>query len=160
MDTGRRNSIRGWVVDVVAGLNPMKSFTFILALGVAGIAAWAWFEHSGDPRPPFPHYGAIAASYAAGFIIGGVLWKIVKIAAVLAAIALGGLALLNHTGVDASKAKDAVTQSSKWVHQEAGSAKHYLLHLLPSGGAAGVGAFVGRRRRRNDDETTPERREG
>jgi hypothetical protein len=155
MDTSQRNKSLGWLVGVAAGLNPMKSLTFLLALGVAGMGAWTWFNHSGNPRAPFPHYGAIAASYATGFIIGRVFWKIVKTVAVLAAIALGGLALLNHTGVDDSKAKDAVAKGSVWVHQEAGSAKHYLLHLLPSGGAAGVGAFVGGRRRRNDGDANP-----
>jgi hypothetical protein len=133
--------------SLAAGLNPMKSFTFVLALGVTALAVWSWSNHSGDPRPPFPHYGTIAASYASGFLIGLLFWRVVKTAAIVAALMLGALALLNRAHLDTSKAREETEAGSTWVRNEAGQAKHYLLHFLPSGGAAGVGVFVGSRRR-------------
>jgi hypothetical protein len=129
----------------------MKSFTFVLAVGVTALAAWSWFSHSGDPQPPFPHYGMIAASYTGGFLIGRVFWNVVKTAAIIAALVLGGLALINRAHVDTSKVKQATEAGSAWVRKETGRAKHYLLHFLPSGGAAGVGVFVGSRRRRGEN---------
>jgi hypothetical protein len=128
----------------------MKSFTFVLAFGVTALAAWRWFNQSGDPRPSFPLYGTIAASYAGGFLIGRVFWKVLKTAAIFAALVLGGLALLNRAHLDTSKVKQATEAGSTWVRNEASQAKHYLLHFLPSGGAAGVGAFAGGRRRTGD----------
>jgi hypothetical protein len=75
-------------------------------------------------------------------------WRIVKTAAIVAAIVLGGLTVLNLVHVDTSKAKEAAEAGTSWVRNEASRAKHYLLHFLPSGGAAGVGVFAGGRRRR------------
>src|SRR5262249_13606934 len=95
----------------------------------------------------FPLYGTIAASYAGGFLIGRLFWKVIKTAAIVAAIVLGGLALLNWAHVDTSKAKEVNKASSTWVRNHASRTKDYLLHFLPSGGAAGVGAFAGSRRR-------------
>jgi hypothetical protein len=155
MDTDQRGKILGGLTGLAAGLSPMKSVTFLLALGVAAVAAWVWFKQSGDPRPPFPRYGIIAVSYAGGFIIGRLFWKIVKTAAILAALVLGGLALLHYARVDDSKARQAVANGSTWVQDEVGRAKHYLLHLLPSGGAAGVGVFAGARRRRSSGDDQP-----
>jgi hypothetical protein len=138
--------LRG-LADLAAGLNPMRSFTFLLALSVIALAAWSWFKQSGEPRPPFPLYGTIAASYAGGFLIGRLFRKVVKTAAIIAAIVLGGLALLNRAQVNTSKAREATEAGSTWVQNEAKQAKDYLFHLLPSGGAAAVGVFAGSRRR-------------
>jgi uncharacterized membrane protein (Fun14 family) len=147
MDTDQRDKAVGGLAGLAAGLSPMKSFTFLLALGVAAVSAWVWFKRPGDPRPPFPFYGTIAASYAGGFMIGRVFRKVVKTAAILAALLLGGLALLNYARVDTTKAKETVKAGSTWVQDQAGRAKDYLLRLLPSGAAAGAGVFVGARRR-------------
>jgi uncharacterized membrane protein (Fun14 family) len=80
-------------------------------------------------------------------MFGRVFRKVVKTAAILAALLLGGLALLNYARVDTTKAKEAVKAGSTWVQDQAGRAKDYLLRLLPSGAAAGAGVFVGARRR-------------
>jgi uncharacterized membrane protein (Fun14 family) len=148
MDDGQRGKILGGLAGLVAGISPLKSLTFLLALGVAAVAAWVWFKQSGDPQPPFPIYGAIAASFAGGFLIGRVFRKVVKTAALLAAIALGGLALLGYARVDTSKAREAVAAGTTWVQDQAGRAREYLLRFLPSGSAAGTGVFAGAGRRR------------
>jgi hypothetical protein len=125
----------------------MHSFTFLLAFGVAALAGWNWLKEPSEPRPPFPLYGIIAASYAAGFLIGRVFRKVVKTAALAAAIVLGGLAVLNRAHVDTSQAKQASEAGSTWVQSQARRAKDYLIHLLPSGAAASLGVFAGSRRR-------------
>ena len=150
MNDGQQARVWGALAGMVAGLNPMRSATFLLALCITAVATWKWMNRAGDPPPDFPWYGMIAASYAGGFLIGRVLWRIVKVAAILAALLLGGLAVLNHVHVDTTKAKEVTEEGSAWVRNEAGRAKHYLMHLLPSGGAAGVGVFAGSRRRAVD----------
>jgi hypothetical protein len=133
----------------------MKSLTFLLALGLAALAGWFWFQQP-EPRPAFPWYGVIAASYAGGFLIGRVFQTVAKTAAILAALVLGGLALLHYV-VDTTKAKQSVQAGSTWVQDQTGRAKKHLLQLLPSGGAAWVGVFAGARRRRYDTPPTPQR---
>jgi hypothetical protein len=148
---GMKNGKQGEVSDALAGVaaevNPLKSFTFLLALGVTVLAGWSWWNRSGEPRPPFPWYGTIAVSYAAGFMIGRLFWRVVKTAALVAAVVLGGLALLSRMHVDTSKARAEAKADAAWVRSEAKQAKHYLVHLLPSGAAAAVGVFAGGRRR-------------
>jgi hypothetical protein len=150
MNNNPQGKVTAALASLAAGLNPMKSFTFVFALGVTALAAWNWLNKSGEPRPSFPLYGTIAASYAGGFLIGRVFWKLVKTAAIVAAIVLGGLAVLTRAHVDTSKAREETEAGITWARNEAKQAKHYLVHFLPSGGAGGVGAFAGGRRRRDD----------
>jgi hypothetical protein len=152
MDNRPQSKLLAGLAGLAAELNPIKSFTSVLAIGVTALAAWIWVNRSGDPRPPFPFYGTIAASYAAGFLIGRLLWRVVKTAAIVSAILLGGLVLLNRVHLDTSKAKEATEAGSAWVRSQASRAKHFLLHFLPSGGGAGVGAVAGARRRGGGDE--------
>ena len=128
-------------------MNPMKSVTFVLALGVTVLAAWKLLKHSGDPWPAFPWYGMIAVSYAGGFLIGRVLGRALKTVAVVTAIVLGGLTLLRWTHVDTSKTAEQANAGVAWVRKEAKQLKHSLVHLLPCAGAATVGVFAGRRLR-------------
>ena len=148
METNERGKIVGAVTGLTAGLSPMHSITFIAAVGIAGLAAWIWMHGAGDPPPAFPLYGSIAASYAGGFLIGRVFRRIVKIAAIIAAIAIGALALLSRAHVETSKAKQAVETGSTWFQARASRVKDSLLHVLPSGFAGGAGVFAGARRRR------------
>src|SRR5690349_6466180 len=98
----RPGKISDVLVNLGAGLNPMKSCTFLVALGVTALAAWAWLKKSGEPGPHFPFYGTIAVSYAAGFLIGRLFWKLIKTTSVVAAFVLGGLAPLSWAPVDTS----------------------------------------------------------
>ena len=147
MEQDERKSISAGILGVIAGLNPFTSVTFLIALAVLASAAWVWFRHSGEPGQTFPIYGAVAASYAGGFLIGRVFRRVLKIAAIIAAIVLGSLALLNRAHLDTSKAQQAVKASSTWLEENSARARDYLMHLLPSGVAGGAGVFFGGRRR-------------
>ena len=83
MEKSQQNQAWRGFAGLAAGLNPMKSVTFVLALGVTVLAAWKLLKHSGDPRPAFPWYGMIAVSYAGGFLIGRVLGRALKTVAVV-----------------------------------------------------------------------------
>lgn len=155
MSNNQQRNLLGLLANLGGELNPLRSFTFPCALGITAFAAWAWLEKSAEPRPRFPWYGAMAVSYAGGFLIGRVFWKVLKTAAIVAAIVLGGLALLNRVDVDTSKAKEAAEADSAWVRKQASLAKHFLVHLLPSSLAAGVGAFTGGRRRGGNHDKDP-----
>jgi len=148
MNHDQQGKLADRLASLATELNPMRSFTFLLALGVTGVAAWAWWKKSAELESRFPLYGAIAVSYAGGFLIGRVFWRVVKTAAIIAALVLGGLAVLNRVHVDTTKAREATAAGSAWIRNEASQAKHFLLHFLPSGFAAGVGVFAGSRRSR------------
>jgi len=152
MEPNNRNKLLGGLLGVAVKLNPLTSVSFLLALAVVALGTWVWFRHSGESGHGFPVYGAVGASYAGGFLIGRVFRRVLKIAAIVAAIVLGGLGLLNRAHLDTSKAEQAVRAGSTWVEDKAGRAKDYLMHLLPSGTAGGVGVFAGGRRRRNKDD--------
>jgi hypothetical protein len=153
MNNHQQGRVGRGLVGLAAELNPLKSMTFLLALGLIAVAAYKWLRESGEQQPSFPFYGTIAGSYAGGFLIGRLFWRIVKTAAIVAAIVLGGLTVLNRVHVDTSKAKDAAEAGSSWVRNEASRAKHYLVHFLPSGVGAGLGVFAGGRRSRRATET-------
>ena len=152
MESDERRNMASGLVGVAAGLNPLTSVTFLFALVVTAAAAWVWFKNSGEVRQAFPLYGTVAASYAGGFLIGRVLRSFLKIAAIVAALVLGGLGVLHWAQIDTAKARDAVKDSSAWLEAKSGQAKDYLMHFLPSGAAAGVGVFAGGRRRRRSPE--------
>jgi hypothetical protein len=152
MDTNPRNRITTWLREAAAGLNPAKSTTFLLAVGLGGLATWVWFRGSGDSPSRFPFYGVIGTSYAGGFLIGLLFRSVLRITAIFAAFLLAGYALLHFMPVDTSQARKAVADSTTWAQQEASRARAHLLHLLPSGSAAGLGAFAGARRRRNRED--------
>jgi hypothetical protein len=155
MDTDPRNRITAWLRDAATGLNPAKSKTFLLALGLSALAAWVWFRGSGEPSQRFPLYGVIGTSYAGGFLIGLVFRRVLRITAILGAFFLAGFALLHFMPMDTSKARRMVADSATWAQEETSRARRYLFQLLPSGTAAGVGAFAGARRRRNRGDHPP-----
>jgi hypothetical protein len=155
METGQPGRISGALAELVAGLNPAKSKTFLLALGLSGLAAWVWVRGSGESPQRFPFYGVIGTSYAGGFLIGLIFRRVLGITAMLGAFFLAGFVLLHLLPVDTSKARKAFADSTSWAQQEASRGRQSLLHLLPSGSAAGVGAFLGARRRRSLVGETP-----
>src|SRR6476646_2418339 len=89
MEKDEHKSIASGLIGVAAGLNPLTSVTFLLALLVLASAGWVWFKHSGEAVRSFPIYGTVAASYAGGFVTGRVFRRALKTAAIVAAIVLG-----------------------------------------------------------------------
>jgi hypothetical protein len=148
MNNHQQGMVTRGLASVAAELNPLKSMTFLLALGLIAVAAYKWLREPEGSQSSFPFYGTIAGSYAGGFLIGRLFWRIVKTAAIVAAIVIGGLTVLNRVHVNTSKAKEAAEAGSTWVRNEASRAKHFLLHFLPSGVGAGLGVFAGSRRPR------------
>ncbi|HEV2435484.1 MAG TPA: hypothetical protein VG077_05745 [Verrucomicrobiae bacterium] len=101
---------------------------------------WNWSK-------PFPFYVPMGVSYAAGFCIGWVFRRLIRIILAFTALVITLLALGKFAGCDVTPAQERVKHTSNWVQQEATTAKDYLQHLLPSVGAGGVGTFLGFRRR-------------
>ncbi len=154
MNPPTRGGLAGWLFGLVAGFSPLSSFTFLLALGLMGFATWAWLHQPSDTPPPFPVYGTVAASYAGGFLIGRIFRRLLKLLALGAALLIGGLFLLSRTHLDTTRARHAVEAGAHWMEEKTTSAMDYLMHFLPSGGAAGVGVFAGGGRKKSSDATT------
>jgi uncharacterized membrane protein (Fun14 family) len=89
----------------------------------------------------------LAASFVGGFLIGCLARTAIKLAALLAAVAVAVIAGLAKLGVDISGAEAAIDSSVTWVGANAEYAQAWLLKLLPSASAAGAGGFLGFRRR-------------
>jgi hypothetical protein len=147
MSTDQRSRLAEGLSGFAANLNPLNSRTFVLALFVVGVGTWRWFRQSGEPQSNFPFYATIAASYAGGFLVGRLFRVLIKTTALVVAVVLGGLVLLNRVQVDTTKAKQAVQTGSSWAEDQVVRAKKYLLHWLPAGGVAGFGVVVGSRRK-------------
>lgn len=157
MDDSARGRLAGGVAGFLAGLNPLNSKTFILALVIAGFAAWRWQAHADDPQRVFPIYGVVAASYGGGYLIGRLFRRMLKLVAIAAALVISSLVVLKVVHVDTTKARESVTAGASWLQQQGERAQESLMHLLPSGTAAGFGAFAGGRRRGAAPATEPPR---
>jgi uncharacterized membrane protein (Fun14 family) len=96
---------------------------------------------------PFPFYVPIGASYAAGFCLGWVFRKLIRLIVMTAALVVALLALGRFVGCDTSRSQEQVKHTGEWAQHEVTAAEDYLKHLLPSVGAGGVGTFLGFRRR-------------
>jgi uncharacterized membrane protein (Fun14 family) len=132
-----------WVADIKNG-PPQSEVSSTVANAPAvtppAHGHWNWSK-------PFPFYVPMGASYVAGFCIGWVFRRLIRILLAFTALVITLLALGKFAGCDVTPAQERVKHTSNWVQQEATTAKDYLQHLLPSVGAGGVGTFLGFRRR-------------
>lgn len=154
MDSTHRNRLAGGLAGFLAGLNPLNSKTFLFALAVTAFAAWRWQGHADDPARSFPVYGVVAASYGGGYLIGRIFRRMLKLVAVTAALVISSLVVLKVAHVDTTKARESVTAGASWLQQQTDRVQDSLMRLLPSGTAAGFGAFAGGRRRGNATPST------
>ncbi len=120
-----------------------KSFLAVAAATIGGLASWIGNYSS-------PAAAQIGASYLGGFLLGWAFRRFLRIAAMLVAIVLAGIAVMKASGwvdVDWSALEAQVGRTVQWLHGEAEGLRSVLTGFLPSAGAAGAGSFFGFRKR-------------
>jgi len=120
-----------------------KSFLAVALATIGGLASWIGNYTS-------PAMAQLGASYLGGFILGWAFRRFLRIAAMLAAIALAALTAMKATGwieLDWSSLEQQVGRTAQWLHGEAEGLRNMLTGFLPSAGAAGAGSFFGFRRK-------------
>jgi uncharacterized membrane protein (Fun14 family) len=120
-----------------------KSFLAAGAAMVGGLASWIGNFTS-------PTMAQMAGSYLGGFLIGWAFRRFLRMAAMLAAILIAGIALLKATGwlnIDWASIEAQLSQSMRWLQGEAEGLKNLLTGFFPSAGAAGAGTFFGFRKK-------------
>jgi len=147
-----------WVSDI-KNVPPQNHADTIVtnAPGIASVAtASAPAETQRGWSKPFPFYVPIGASYVAGFCIGWVFRKLIRLIVLTAALVVALLALGRFVGCDTTHTQEQVKHTGEWAQHEVTAAGDYLKHLLPSVGAGGVGTFLGFRRRGQAAGPNPE----
>lgn len=105
------------------------------------------------PVPPgmrSPATFRFGAGFAGGFLLGFAFRRFLKTTSALAALVLGGMALLKLTGLielDWASLEGHVRESLAWTHGQAEALKALLTGYLPSAGAGGFGLWKGIRTR-------------
>lgn len=120
-----------------------KSFVAVAAATIGGLASWIGNYTS-------PAMAQLGASYLGGFILGWAFRRFLRMAAMLAAIALAAITAMKATGwieLDWSSLEQQVGRTAQWLHGEAEGLRNMLTGVLPSAGAAGAGSFFGFRRK-------------
>ena len=120
-----------------------KSFLAVAVATIGALASWIGNFTS-------PAIAQLGGSYLGGFLIGWAFRRFLRMAAMLVAIGLAGIALMKGTGwidVDWSAVEAQVGQAVRWLHGEAEGLKNLVTGFLPSAGAAGAGSFFGFRKK-------------
>ena len=120
-----------------------KSFLAVAAATIGGLASWIGNYSS-------PAAVQIGASYLGGFLLGWAFRRFLRIAAMLVAVVLAGIAVMKASGwidVDWSALEAQVGRTVQWLHGEAEGLRNVLTGFLPSAGAAGAGSFFGFRKK-------------
>ena len=111
------------------------------APGHATGSNWNW-------REPFPFYVPMGASYVAGFCVGWLFRRLMRMVAVVGALLIGLLALGRFAGFNTTHTQTQVKHSRRWAQHELKTTSDYLESSLPWTVTGGFGAFLGFRRRR------------
>jgi uncharacterized membrane protein (Fun14 family) len=140
-----------WYSDIKNG--PPQSETDKTAPTAPAIASpsdahWNWSK-------PFPISVRLGASYVAGFCIGWLFRRVLRLIVVVGALAIALLAYGKLTGCDMTRTQEQVKRGGEWAQHEATEAESYLKHLLPSAAVGGVGIFLGFRRRSQTNAAGP-----
>ena len=120
-----------------------KSFLAVAVATIGGLASWIGNYTS-------PAVAQVGGSYLGGFLIGWAFRRFLRIATMLVAAALAGIAVIKATGwidVDWSALESQISRTVQWLHGEAEGLKNLLSGVLPSAGAAGAGTFFGFRKK-------------
>ena len=88
-------------------------------------------------------------SFVMGYAVGWFLRRALKIAAIIALLAVLALYVLKRTGVlaDPAALHDSVEAAGEWAKREGAAFKDFALGLAPSAMAGGAGLIVGALRR-------------
>lgn len=84
-----------------------------------------------------------AGSYLGGFFIGWGTRRSIKITSVLATVLLAVTGFFILWGWDVSIVQSWINSSTVWLDQNIEGTKHYLVSLLPSSTAVGIGGVIG-----------------
>jgi uncharacterized membrane protein (Fun14 family) len=120
--------------------------TSVIAAGIAtigGLASWVANYSS-------PAVAGIGGSYLAGFFMGWVSRRFLRMAALITSGLLAGIAVLEETGwidLDWASVETQISHAIAATQQDAQGLKHILSGYLPSTGAAAVGMFFGFRKK-------------
>jgi uncharacterized membrane protein (Fun14 family) len=118
----------------------------VIAAGIAtvgGLTSWVSDFSS-------PVVAGIGGSYLAGFFMGWVSRRFLRMAALITGGLLAGVAVLDETGwidLDWKSVETQISHAIAATHQGAQGLKHLLSGYLPSTGAAAVGMFFGFRKK-------------
>ncbi len=110
---------------------------------VGGIASWGANLSS-------PAVAGIGGSYLAGFFMGWVFRRFLRMAALIIGVLLTCVAVLEDTGwidLDWASVQTQINHVIAAGHQGAEGLKHILSGYLPSTGAGAVGMFFGFRKK-------------
>ena len=133
----------GWEAVLADPPWAAKSFLAVAVATVGGLASWIGNYTS-------PAVAQLGASYLGGFLIGWAFRRFLRMAAMLVAVVVAGVAVIKATGwidVDWSALEGQIRQTVQWLHGEAEGLKNVVTGVLPSAGAAGAGSFFGFRKK-------------
>ena len=119
---------------------------FLGALGVSTVGSGkgadaSWLQSLA------PSILTITGSYLAGFFIGWGARRAIKLTSIITGIAVAVTGLLIWLGWDVSSVQSWLNSTSAWAGESIEGAGHYLVSLVPSASAAGVGGVLGFKRK-------------
>lgn len=96
-----------------------------------------------------PAAARAGVSFVLGYAVGWFVRRALKIAAILALLAVGVIYVLHRTGVlaDPHTIQQGVDAAGDWVEREGGAVKDFVLGLAPTGFAGIAGMAIGALRR-------------
>ncbi|HBX42367.1 MAG TPA: hypothetical protein DEH27_00465 [Deltaproteobacteria bacterium] len=145
--------VLGSIVQQRKGGSPFTSKSMLLAgaLFLGSLGYWIAGPDKGATAswlsPAARATMALTGSYLGGYFIGWSARRAMKLTSLVAGIALAVIGLFVTWGLDGSTAESVVNSSTAWVGKNVEGAGRYLVALLPSATAAGVGGVLGFRRK-------------
>jgi len=134
-------------------LSAFTAKSVIVAAGFFVGSGVAWLTHPEKGsilaalKPGAPATMSIAGSYLAGYFVGWGARRTIKLTSIITGIALAVIGLVASLGWDSTAAESWVNSAFGWFGESVKDAGHYLVSILPSATAAGVGGVLGFRRK-------------
>ena len=119
---------------------------FLSALGVSTVGSGkgadaSWLQSLA------PGTLVVTGSYLGGFFIGWGARRALKLTSIITGLAIAATGALVWLGWDTFAVQSWLNSTSAWAGESIEGARHYLVSLLPSGSAAGVGGVLGFKRK-------------